>query len=146
MIEPAVVFDKSVDNLERERERGTWREGLRVRYALWTASLIRDFEVGDGWRFLVENFFNALDERLGGEMGCRNLRVIQVKEKLGLLRVYFHDVPEEAQADTRAAVDHAMQASIVSCEVCGGSGTLIKTGGWLRVRCTDHEELHTASR
>ena len=112
-----------------------WRERLRTRYPVWTASLVRSFDVGDGWRGLTEGMFNNLDARLGGEAGCTALRIEQVKEKFGLLRVYLRDAPQEAQADVRAILDRAVRMSSVTCEVCGGPGTLIKGQGWLRVRC-----------
>jgi hypothetical protein len=61
--------------------------------------------------------------------------VLQVKEKLGSLRIYFDGGGERA----RAASEFAEHLSESVCELCGCGGKLSSDGGWMRTRCEEHE-------
>jgi len=90
------------------------------------------FECGDGWYGTVQELSAELEaiSRLGG---ANRLRVVQVKEKLAALRVYF-DVP--APATAIRLVDAAIESSRVTCELCGAPGNLRPyRGGLLKTLC-----------
>lgn len=60
---------------------------------------------------------------------------IQVKEKFGTLRFYTAGATDVHQA----FIDYATILSAYTCEICGHKGKLNK-GGWLSVRCKEHED------
>ena len=90
------------------------------------------FECGDGWYAIVEELSEELEAiaRAGGQ---NRLNVVQVKEKLAALRVYFdRPAPEKAIA----IVDAAIRKSRVACEFCGAPGELSRyREGWLKTLC-----------
>src|SRR3546814_9261520 len=71
-----------------DHERGTWREDLRSRYAPWFDGMPWGFEVGDGWRALIEQLTAEVSDIVGGPDVDPKPRVVQVKEKFGELRYY----------------------------------------------------------
>ncbi len=89
-----------------------------------------------GWYPIIERLLVELRE-----IAPRgSIRVVQVKEKLGELRVYW-DGPVEVQHDERVsvAVFAAECRAVRSCEICGKPGLRrIGSGGWLSTRCDGH--------
>ena len=111
--------------------------------------------VGAGWHPLLERIFAARPE---------GVEIVQVKEKFGGLRCYFHPGPHridligvggvasltmaerdesepEPSEDLRAAlgafralVDAAEAESFTICETCGAPGKL-RGGRWMRTLC-----------
>lgn len=63
------------------------------------------------------------------------VRAVQVKEKFGTLRFYTNSVSPEIDA----YINFAENMSAITCDVCGNKGK-INEGGWLKVRCPEHEE------
>jgi hypothetical protein len=85
-------------------------------------------ECGDGWEGLLAPIIAEAD-RCGAEL-------TQVKEKNGLLRVYF--APGKADTDDlEELVDQAERASEKVCEMCGKPGVMLVKGGWLKTLCKD---------
>jgi uncharacterized protein with HEPN domain len=96
------------------------------------------FAVGDGW-------FSILD-RLSAQLATDQSRVvIQCKEKCGILAVYC-DLIEPSSFEVAVAVDVAalddaldvaVKASAVTCELCGqpSPGPQATIKGWVTVRC-----------
>jgi len=124
-----------------ERERGTWRERLRARYPTWTSGLVRGFEVGDGWREVAEDFCRSLDDRLGGEATCPDFRLTQVKQKFGLIRIYFENANSKSLPVVEQVIRCAEDRSRTACEVCREPGSLIERRRYLRVACPAHEHV-----
>ena len=60
--------------------------------------------------------------------------VQQIKEKFGGLRFYYHGGDREVQGMVRMAEAWASR----TCEDCGKPGEL-RTGGWQRTLCDEHE-------
>jgi hypothetical protein len=61
---------------------------------------------------------NALEKDAGD-----TIRVVQIKEKYGTLRIYWEGMlSERASADVDAAIDRAYARSACTCEICGGEG------------------------
>ena len=90
------------------------------------------FECGDGWYGIVEELSAEL-EAIATAGGANRLNVVQVKEKLAALRVYFDRPASEAAI---ALVDAAVERSRFTCELCGAPGELRQyREGWLRTLC-----------
>ena len=89
------------------------------------------FACGDGWFWLVDR----LSAKLSADP---NLVVGQLKEKLGLLRVYFEPSPlppDEIEEATDAALAEAVADSRVTCERCGKPGKHAQREGYWSVEC-----------
>ena len=104
--------------------------------------------VPPGWSAIVRTLFTGIDELLDDEQAAW-LRVEQVKEKFGHLKLYvsfdridpagFNPHPAELVLLVRAAV----AASAVSCYVCGAPARMRELGGWATVRCESHTHLRS---
>jgi len=80
--------------------------------------------VGIGWHGLLKEIFDVIPA---------DVRVIQVKEKIGGLRCYI----DNATRETFEIVDAICDRSYTICEDCGQPGRL-RQGGWLRTLCDQH--------
>jgi hypothetical protein len=86
----------------------------------------------DGWNHLVQPLLEEL-EQLGG-------KVLQVKEKFGGLRFYYHLDENHPQAGSFAEkVAIAEDQAVAICEVCGQPGER-RSGGWIKTLCDVHEQ------
>ena len=89
------------------------------------------FACGDGWFEIVDR----LSAKLSADP---NLVVSQLKEKLGLLRVYFEPSPlpsDEIEEATDAALAEAVAESRITCERCGKPGKHAQREGHWSVKC-----------
>ncbi len=89
------------------------------------------FGIGDGWFGLVDR----LSTRLSADP---NLVVSQIKEKFGLLRVYFEMSPlppDEIEEATDAALAEAVAESRITCEWCGKPGKNERREDYWSVKC-----------
>ncbi|HDY87278.1 MAG TPA: hypothetical protein ENH82_04075 [bacterium] len=88
------------------------------------------FEVGSGWFPLIYRALNRLSEhqKSSGDL----IRLRQVKEKWGVLRIYI-DGPDIA----KVIVSKAAEKSTYVCEVCGRPGEL-RMNDWYSTHCHDH--------
>jgi hypothetical protein len=96
-----------------------------------------------GWRGLIETAVTRIDNAVAGfPPGC--LSIVQIKEKLGGLRIYCHcqDLPEDVVCLVREAVDLAEARAACTCEICGMEGQLHDRAGWLATRCAMHAVGH----
>ena len=98
------------------------------------------FECGDGWYRIVQELSVEL-EAIAIAGGVNRLNVVQIKEKLAALRVYFGRMAPETAI---TFVDAAIERSRVTCELCGAPGDLRRyREGWSRTlceRCATREE------
>jgi hypothetical protein len=62
---------------------------------------------------------------------AQGVRVVQIKEKFGGLRIYANDAGNQAVRD---AIREAETACWKICEECGEPGTR-RAGGWVRTLC-----------
>ena len=92
-------------------------------------------DIGDGWFTLLDCLLEQLQTRsnAGSDM---QPQASQIKEKYGELRVYL-TVYSDAQDQL---IEFAGVLSCRTCDVCGRPGQLLKNAGWLRTRCSEHEE------
>ena len=87
-------------------------------------------ECGEGWFNLIKPLYEEVVKG-GGE-------ILQIKEKFGVLRFYFHweTMPE-------GFYDKVMEAGRKShsiCEVCGEQGSVINDSGWIKTLCNKHHK------
>lgn len=93
------------------------------------------FECGDGWFDII---YTALGVMFKHSRSCScGITITQIKEELGLLRIYCNGGDEY----TSAAIKFAELMSELVCEICGDHGVLSSTMGWSQVRCDIHKEV-----
>jgi len=92
-------------------------------------------ETGDGWHDLLDQLCSALEAEMESS-GCSPITVRQVKQKFGALRFYASGGNERCRTLIRQA--EALSTSI--CDICARPGTLVSRDGWLRARCSVHED------
>ena len=80
------------------------------------------FECGNGWKDILDRLFAKIKD---------DTKVVQVKEKWGLLRVYV----DTATNETYNAIDEAERESAKTCEECGSTEGVTTAGGWLKTLC-----------
>lgn len=85
--------------------------------------------VGTGWMPLVNRVFDALIDY------GHPVKIIQVKEKFGGLRVYTDHFHEEIET----VIIQVGNESFSICEECGAVGKLRGTT-WYRTLCEDHAD------
>lgn len=90
------------------------------------------FECDAGWHPILEELFQKID-KLQKEQELE-IKVTQVKEKFGGLRVYV----DGATDDVYKLINEAEDKASKTCEVCGQPGTL-QRDGWWAVRCEEHK-------
>lgn len=83
--------------------------------------------VGAGWAPLVNRVFDKLETIKG------NVKIIQVKEKYGGLRIYTDYSNEELDE----VIYDAEHESLEMCEVCGQPGKL-RGKSWYYTSCDEH--------
>jgi hypothetical protein len=101
------------------------------------------FECGDGWFALIDRLSSKL-------VVDPNLVVGQLKEKMGLLTIYFN-ITELASPDIEAATDdaydEAREESKRTCEICGVPGVYKKARGTrVSVLCAPRANGSTRSK
>lgn len=96
--------------------------------------------VGDGWRDLLDRALARIAAAVVREPAESEIRIVEIKEKFGALRLYFNSrkLSAKALAKVREAIDLAEARSACTCEECGAQGRLHDRGGWLLTRCADH--------
>ncbi len=101
-----------------------------------------EFECHDGWLSLIEETLQKLSQELEkyppiGE-DAFSFQISQIKEKYGLLNIYFYGALESMHA----IAEEASQKSASICEICGKEGTLQKERDfWWVVRCKECAEV-----
>lgn len=102
-------------------------EGLPMQFGI---------ECGDGWHALIELLL-GLAQYHAVQTKAQPV-VLQIKQKLGALRVYWRGADERLRDLTRLAEE--MSESI--CEVCGLPGALVANRyGGRRTRCEAHRDI-----
>lgn len=89
------------------------------------------FDTGSGWEPIIRQALTELEE-LRKQPGHEGLKLTQVKEKFGGLRIYLSHYSEEAVA----IIGKASQASYKTCENCGTTeGVTTEGDRWIRSLC-----------
>ncbi|MEI9923449.1 MAG: hypothetical protein WDN50_07915 [Bradyrhizobium sp.] len=124
----------------------TWQAALIARYPhlfnqeLYGRVIAPGYPTtGDGWQDLVRRAVERIAAAVSEAPG--SLRITQIKEKFGTLRLYtwagtgFTDVMDVA---VNEAIELAEARSACTCEKCGSPGRLFKSGGWYLTACDEH--------
>jgi len=104
---------------------------LRRDYADLFSPRFQGFQCETGWSTILGNALAAL------RRDASNASVVQVKEKLGTLRIVLADRLDPVAS---AIVHRAETESATTCDVCGAEGQLIRSKGPVRTRCRLHQE------
>jgi hypothetical protein len=83
--------------------------------------------VGEGWAPLVNRVFDKMETIKG------NIKIIQVKEKYGGLRIYT----DYSNKELDKVINDVEKESLTICEVCGEPGT-IRGKSWYYTACDNH--------
>lgn len=94
-------------------------------------SEVDSFSCGKGWENILSTMLEAIDWHLKIVTYEQDeMHIIQIKQKLGSLRVYTsHEIPFVS-----GAIAMAESMSQVTCEHCGSNGK-IRSGGLSRTLC-----------
>lgn len=87
------------------------------------------FECSDGWYDLIDNLCSDLQHLTS--LGHPQLKIMQCKEKFGLLRF---NAPG-GSPEQKALIAAAQNASEKICESCGAPGEIDYSASWIKVRC-----------
>ena len=82
------------------------------------------FYCGEGWRPIVENIAEELDK-------TKNVYFLQVKEKLGGLRIYLDGSTDKLKDMIKDAEEESLQ----TCEECGTKADVTTEGSWIKTLC-----------
>lgn len=102
------------------------------------------FECRSGWSDILDHLMVGLEGLANSTHSPHpNLRIAQVKEKFGVLRVYVSGAAEyDAKGyptDVGSLIGEAYEMSGVTCELCGERGELRVEGlKWIRTLCERH--------
>lgn len=93
--------------------------------------------VGEGWFQILWELCVSLERIAQSRVadGKPPVRIVQVKEKYGTLRVYV----EGGSQEIHDLIDAAELASERICEACGKPGNLLCLRGWYQTLCLYHE-------
>lgn len=98
--------------------------------------------VGDGWRDLVETAIGRIAGAVA-QAPAGSLKIGQIKEKFGTLRLYLDTrkaLPEAVSAAIDEAIELAEARSACTCEQCGEPGRLYDKGGYVFTACDQHAQ------
>ena len=106
-----------------------WIEDTRERFPrLFELHADWDFSCGDGWQVIVVDLCERLDA-----LDLPELKIVQIKQKFGGLRVYARGGTDESSALTQAAE----MAAWATCEDCGAPGKRSSVQGWFGALCDE---------
>jgi hypothetical protein len=83
--------------------------------------------VGSGWTPIIIELYRELKEKFPA------IKVVQVKEKFGLLRIYIEG---ENALEAYNLVNEAEMRSRAICENCGSPGSFTIDPRWIKTLCT----------
>lgn len=96
------------------------------------------FECGDGWLAPILEALEKMDTI--AKAHDVTIRVVQIKEKFGGLRLYTDGVPKELNQRIYDVIDEAEKKCGVTCEVCGKPGKLDTSRSWIQTLCVECEK------
>jgi hypothetical protein len=94
-----------------------------------------DKSTGPGWERIVTPLI--------AYCVAHGYKILQIKEKFGLLRFYYHNEDSKAYMGGDSNLDKLIEAATLeaakTCEWCGAPGSRRKTG-WVKTLCDTHEQ------
>jgi hypothetical protein len=100
------------------------------------ANILSDhFECEKGWHLLINEALRKIEEIIIRD--DLDIQIMQIKEKLGGLRIYLSSTTDEIDSIIKEAEGKALR----TCEICGSPGRFLSTfTGWYVTRCKKCEE------
>jgi predicted transport protein len=98
------------------------------------------WECGEGWFPIIEEALNKIEEiiekmpKKEQKVFKKSFEILQIKQKLGGLRIYVNMRTDEIVETIVEAEEKAEQ----TCEVCGKPGKLREVNRWLFTSCDEH--------
>jgi len=92
------------------------------------------FDCGNGWYPLIFELLDKIQAYVDTNSEYKDIRVTQVKEKWGGLRVYLNFGTNEVFS----LVDEYEEKSFSICEVCGAHAETREKNSWLSTLCEKH--------
>ena len=90
-------------------------------------------EHGEGWLPLLEPIFQYIEKYNEDKNDDTKIRILQIKEKFGGLRVYTNYLTDELDE----LIENAERESYCTCETCGSKENIGQTLGWVMTICKD---------
>lgn len=98
------------------------------------------YDCGEGWYPIIEEALDKMEDAIN-KMPIQdklhfleNFEILQVKEKLGGLRIYINIYTDEIREIIREAEKKALK----TCELCGKPGELREVNHWYFTNCDEH--------
>lgn len=96
---------------------------------------------GKGWYNIINNVCKVVDQHIKNNPRKEQIKILQIKEKFGILTIYVQNGDEYIKAIN----NFAKTISSITCEYCGEEAkiTKLKTG-WLKTicnRCKEEERI-----
>lgn len=83
--------------------------------------------IGPGWHSIVTPVLQEIEKR--------GLKILQVKEKFGGLRIYYSPIDKEIDKLIMKAEEQCAHV----CEECGKPAKLSSKNHWLKTVCEEHD-------
>ncbi|MFI5404994.1 MAG: hypothetical protein ACHQ1D_00625 [Nitrososphaerales archaeon] len=92
-------------------------------------------ETEDGWFELLYGLCLKIEE-----LKPDSFEFTQIKEKFGLLRIYFTimDNSDDKCASIHDLCDAYEEESALVCEMCGSKNEVGQSGSWIKTLCKEH--------
>lgn len=96
-------------------------------------------ECDDGWYDIIYLVLGRI--RSQNNKGA-DIKLIQIKEKFGEIRIYTNTLPVYLEG----VMDFATFMSKRTCEVCGNKGEGRSLSGWMKTLCEDHHNEYNNNK
>ncbi len=122
-------------NHEDERNNAVW-EDFKTSFPHTFGNInYTNFDLPKGWVGIVREFAQKFDDNFPA------ISIVQVKQKLGHLRIYvdrdvMHQLPMETQADIHAFIMDVEEKVLNVCEECGSIGASRNSRPHVQNLCT----------
>ena len=94
-----------------------------------------DFSIGEGWYKIVYDLTEEIKKI------DKNVKVLQVKEKMGFIRYYISIPNEETVDKIYKLIRKVMDESSKTCEFCGAKKNITTEGKfWIKTLCNKCRE------
>jgi len=91
-----------------------------------------EIAIGEGWSHIVTSLCSAIQFQIDHN-DPDQIKVLQIKEKFGGLRFYASGCNDYLQG----MISFAESLSYRTCEFCGSTQDIGRTGGWIKTICKE---------
>jgi hypothetical protein len=96
------------------------------------ANVLSDhFDCEEGWHPLINEAIKKIERIM--KRDNLDIQIMDIKEKLGGLRIYLSSTTDEIEE----VIKEAEGKALTTCEICGSPGSFLSNfNGWYATRCT----------